>query len=377
MARYKENDSTIDSDIDSDIYSDIDSDYKDLDYNKPLPPTTEDVFNKIDVTFGSTPTPPPPPPPPSTTTKKKKKNTRKPIPQPRKEHVNHHQSRNHQLPLPSQVLLLIYLSRSSQMVRYCHLYSQMVHYCFNYHVSSQPILHISIAHILLPSSTYFNSLFSIFCNQYLDIASDSYPATGIDTASSIVNTSTAYIPPITIPMTTTTSVAVASDASTATTSFNDPTTASFPAASTTAASMSTGGPSVPTTAGPFALTTSVPTTVAPSVHTTTTAASVPVTLSDFTLDPVQAKEFFDASDDDTLSLTDFLRKMDSVKDIYGADTEMITGLTSNTKDHEKAKIKVHCLCVCCCLVYLIEQADVFFSIQLTLSFLPLFIYKSF
>ena len=190
------------------------------------------MFTKIDVTFGSTPTPPPPPPPPpSTTTKKKKKNTKKPIPQPRKEHVNHHQLRNHQLPLPSQVLLLIYLSRSSRMVRYCHPYSQMVHYCLNYHVSSQPILHfdfvISIAHIFLPSSTCFNSLFSIFCNQYLDIASDSYPATGIDTASSIVNTSTAYIPPITIPMTTTTSVAVASDASTATTSFHDPTTASL------------------------------------------------------------------------------------------------------------------------------------------------------
>ena len=119
MARYKENDSTIDSDIDSDIYSDIDSDYKDLDYNKPLPPTTEDVFNKIDVTFGSTPTPPPPPPPPSTTTKKKKKNTRKPIPQPRKEHINHHQSGNHRLPLPSQAQLLIHPSRSSRMVRYC------------------------------------------------------------------------------------------------------------------------------------------------------------------------------------------------------------------------------------------------------------------
>ena len=159
MARYKENDSTIDSDIDSDIYSDIDSDYKDLDYNKPLPPTTEDVFNKIDVTFGSTPTPPPPPPPPSTTTKKKKKNTRKPIPQPRKEHVNHHQSRFYRLLL--QALLHIYLSRSSRMVRYCHPYSQMVHYCLNYHVSSLPIIHfdfaISIAHILLPSSHYFQS----------------------------------------------------------------------------------------------------------------------------------------------------------------------------------------------------------------------------
>ena len=37
---------------------------------------------------------------------------------------------------------------------------------------------------------------------------------------------------------------------------------------------------------------------------------------------------------------DFLRKMQMTVDIYGDDTDMIKGLTSNTKTHEKEKIKV-------------------------------------
>ena len=190
----------------------------------------------------------------------------------------------------------------------------------------------------------------------MDVPLFLYPTTGIDTASSVSNTSTAYNPSSSIPMTTPTSVVVTSDASTTTTSGHDSTTASFPAGSTAAPSLSTAGSSVPTTAGP---TTVAPTTVAPSSPTTTTAPSVHasttapsvVTPSGFTLDPVKAKEFFDASDDVTLSLSDFLRKMDAVKDIYGADTEMIKGLTSNTNSHEKAKLKVRrCMSVCMSLL---------------------------
>ena len=213
-------------------------------------------------------------------------------------------------------------------------------------MSSKPILHfdfvISIAHILLPFFPYFRSIFHVFAIQIMDVPPILYPTTGIDTASSVFNTSTAYNPSSFIPMTTTTSDASTYLPHTATTSTLDSTTGSILAVSTAAASTSTADASIPTTSGPTS-----PTTVAPSVHTTTTAPPMPVTPSDFTLDPVKAKEFFDADDDATLTLSDFLRKMDSIKDIYGADTAMIKGLTSNTKDHEKAKIKVsRCLRVC-------------------------------
>ena len=70
MARSKKDvpESDIDSDIDSDYQDDVE--VEDLDYGKPLPPTMEDAFNKIDGTttmptrirkkpqpYGSTPSP--------------------------------------------------------------------------------------------------------------------------------------------------------------------------------------------------------------------------------------------------------------------------------------------------------------------------------
>lgn len=61
--------------------------------------------------------------------------------------------------------------------------------------------------------------------------------------------------------------------------------------------------------------------------------------------PVKAKEFFEATDDKSIPLADFLRQLQMTDNIYGDDTDMINGLTSNTTKHEKNKLKV-CMYVC-------------------------------
>jgi hypothetical protein len=60
------------------------------------------------------------------------------------------------------------------------------------------------------------------------------------------------------------------------------------------------------------------------------------------LHPVKAKEFFDATDNKSLALADFLHKMNMTTDIYGTgnDTDMIKNLTTNTSNHDKINLLV-------------------------------------
>jgi hypothetical protein len=120
-------------------------------------------------------------------------------------------------------------------------------------------------------------------------------------------------------MTTAASVAAASVVYTHAASIPNTTAVSIPTASSTAAS-------VPTTVGA-----SIPTASDPTA---------PVEPSEFALDPVAAKEFHDAADDKSIPLADFLRKLQLTENIYGDDTDVINGLTSNTTKHEKEKLKV-------------------------------------
>ena len=77
---------------------------------------------------------------------------------------------------------------------------------------------------------------------------------------------------------------------------------------------------------------------APSIPTASAAgASVP---SQFELTVEGTSEFLNAESGMSIPLADFLRKLDLSTNIYGADTELIKKLSTNTTKHEKAKIKV-------------------------------------
>jgi hypothetical protein len=108
------------------------------------------------------------------------------------------------------------------------------------------------------------------------------------------------------------SVDAASVPTTASTSVPNTTNISIPSAYHTAASLPTA--SLPTASLPTA---SLATATA-AASLTTTASAKP---SEFALDPVQAREFFGASEDNSLSLTDFLQKMNLTTDIYGDEIQ--------------------------------------------------------
>jgi hypothetical protein len=134
--------------------------------------------------------------------------------------------------------------------------------------------------------------------------------------TSVSNTDTVYIPTAIINNTVAASVDAVSVPTTASTSVPNTVAVSIPSAYHTATSLPTAYhtvASIPTTEAAF-----VPTAAAASLHTTASvpkavSASVPnarpVKPSEFALDPVQAREFFGASEDNSLSLTDFLQKM--------------------------------------------------------------------
>jgi hypothetical protein len=171
-------------------------------------------------------------------------------------------------------------------------------------VSSIPIFDfdfdISITHILCVSSPYFKFYFHVEGTQTAVTAS-------IPTAY-VLNTTAASVAPTAIPDTAT--VTVSNTAAVSVVSVSIPNTASASDTNTTAAS-------IPNTA-------------------------VPVEPSEFALDPEKAREFFDATDDKSIPLADFLRQLQMTEKIYGDDTDMINSLTSNTSKHEKEKLKVCC-----------------------------------
>jgi hypothetical protein len=179
-------------------------------------------------------------------------------------------------------------------------------------VSSIPIFDfdfdISITHILCVSLPYFKFYFHVEGTQTAVTAS-------IPTAS-VLNTTAASVAPTAIPDTAT--VTVPNTAAVSVVSVSIPNTASASVPNTTAASD--------------------PNTTAASVPNT----AVPVKPSEFALDPEKAREFFDATDDKSIPLADFLRQLQMTEKIYGDDTDMINSLTSNTSKHEKEKLKVCC-----------------------------------
>ena len=194
-------------------------------------------------------------------------------------------------------------------------------------------------------------------------ASGSHSASGIDTASSISNTSTAYIPSTTDPLTTTTSVVATSVPPTTSASTLDSTTGIIPAASKAAASVvasvstttavasvpSTAVPSVPSTAV-LPPTNSLPYTgqasVAPSAAFISSVSNphiahaiIPNDTIPAHLDPAQL--FFTAAESNgQFCIHNLLNTIRTDSTLFGNKTARIKLLSTNTPKYDSHKKKL-------------------------------------
>ena len=202
----------------------------------------------------------------------------------------------------------------------------------------------------------FNSIFHLLATSTSNAVSDSYSATGIDTASSISNTSTAYIPSTTDPLTTTTSVVATSVPPTTSASTLDSTTGIIPAASKAAASVvasvstttavasvpSTAVPSVPSTAV-LPPTNSLPYTgqasVAPSAAFISSVSNPHIAHAIIPNDTEQL--FFTAAESNgQFCIHNLLNTIRTDSTLFGNKTARIKLLSTNTPKYDSHKKKL-------------------------------------